>query len=159
MEIRVAGDDILRQSAKPVKKITRQIRQLLDEMARTMYEASGVGLAAPQVGVSKRIVVADVGEGLVELINPEVVYAEGVQTGLEGCLSIPEVLGEVERYQTVRVTGLNREGHQVWIEADGLLARCLQHEIDHLNGILFTDIAMRIVPANVERDPDEVVLD
>lgn len=159
MEIRKVGDEVLRQPAHPVKKINKGVKTLLDEMTKAMYEASGVGLAAPQVGVSKRVIVADVGEGLVELINPEILYLEGTQVGLEGCLSVPDVIGEVERAEKVRVTGLNRQGYQVWVDANGLMSRCLQHEIDHLNGILFTDRALKLMPADAERDPDEVVLD
>lgn len=158
MEIRIVGDDILRQKAKPVKKVTKELRQTLDEMADTMYAAKGVGLAAPQVGISKRVLIADVGDGLIELVNPSIVFREGRQNGLEGCLSIPDIVGEVERFEHVRVTGWNRDGHQVWVEATGLLSRCLQHEIDHLDGILFTDLAMRIIPSEDVRE-DEMVLD
>lgn len=158
MEIRIVGDDILRQKAKPVKKVTKELRQTLDEMADTMYAAKGVGLAAPQVGISKRVLIADVGDGLIELVNPSIVFSEGRQNGLEGCLSIPDIVGEVERFEHVRVTGWNRDGHQVWVEATGLLSRCLQHEIDHLDGILFTDLAMRIIPSEDVRE-DEMVLD
>lgn len=160
MEIRTVGDEVLRRKSKPVKAVNGSIRRLLDEMAETMQHESGIGLAAPQVGIAKRVLVADVGEGLIELINPEILFAEGNQVGLEGCLSIPDVVGEVSRAQSVRLTGLNRDGHQVWIEANGLLARCLQHEIDHLDGILFTDRAIRIVSEEeLQERRKEVVVD
>ncbi|HEY8395081.1 MAG TPA: methionyl-tRNA formyltransferase, partial [Thermaerobacter sp.] len=144
----VKGEDqpVLRTPAQPVTRITREIRRLLDRMAATMYEADGIGLAAPQVGVSKRIIVCDVGDGLIELINPEIVRrGEETEAAYEGCLSLPRVLAEVERPVSVQVTGLDRHGRRIWIEGDGLLARCLQHEIDHLDGVLITDRARRVV--------------
>ncbi|OLZ09737.1 peptide deformylase [Sulfobacillus thermosulfidooxidans] len=159
MEIRLAGDDVLRQIAKPVRKVNKEIQSLLKEMAETMYAADGIGLAAPQVGISKRVVVADVGDGLIELVNPQILYREGVQSGYEGCLSIPDLVGEVERAEKIRVTGLDRHGHQIWLNCEGLLARCLQHEIDHLDGILFTDLALKVVPRESVEVDDEVVLD
>jgi len=135
------GDPVLREKAKEVPKITPNILKLLDNMAETMYEADGVGLAAPQVGVSKRVIVLDVGEGLIELINPEITDREGEETDAEGCLSIPGVFGDVPRYARVTVKGLNRHGEEVEYQAEGLLARCFQHEIDHLEGVLFVDKA------------------
>ena len=144
----VTGEDepVLRTPAQPVTRITREIRRLLDRMAATMYAADGIGLAAPQVGVSKRIIVCDVGDGLIELINPEIVRrGEDTETAYEGCLSLPRVLAEVERPASVQVTGLDRHGRRVWIEGEGLLARCLQHEIDHLDGVLITDRARKVV--------------
>lgn len=138
------GDPVLRQKSRPVRVVNKSIRKLLDDMAETMYAAQGVGLAAPQVGISKRVVVVDVGEGLWELINPEIIYQEGEDVGVEGCLSIPGVAGEVKRAYKVRVKGLNRQGEVQVISAEGLGARALQHEIDHLDGILFIDKAIRI---------------
>jgi peptide deformylase len=160
LEIRTVGDEVLRRKSKPVKVVNGVIRRLLDEMAATMQHESGIGLAAPQVGIAKRVLVADVGDGLIELINPEILFAEGNQVGLEGCLSIPDVVGEVSRAESIRLTGLNRDGHQVWLEASGLLARCLQHEIDHLDGILFTDRAIGIVSEEeLQERRKEVVVD
>lgn len=136
------GDLILREVARPVSRITPSILKLLDNLADTMYDAEGVGLAAPQIGVSKRVIVVDVGEGIIELINPVIVQKEGEQTGTEGCLSLPGVVREVSRSLRVRVEGLNRQGQAVEIEGEGMLARALQHEIDHLDGILFIDRAL-----------------
>lgn len=135
------GSEVLREKAKEVKEITPNIIKLLDNMLDTMYEANGVGLAAPQIGVSKRVVVIDAGDGPLELINPVILEKEGEEDDTEGCLSIPGVTGEVIRAAKVRVQGLNREGELQDIKADGLLARACQHEIDHLEGILFVDKA------------------
>lgn len=138
------GESILRQQARPVPAINANILKLLDNMADTMYEARGVGLAAPQIGISKRVVVVDAGDGLIELINPQVFGGEGQEVGVEGCLSIPGLEGEVGRIAKVRISGLNREGETITLEAEGLLSRALQHEIDHLDGILFIDKAIRL---------------
>lgn len=136
-------DPVLREKAKPVPQITPNIHKLLDDMAETMYDAQGVGLAAPQVGILKRVIVMDVGDenGLIELINPEIIEREGEQFGPEGCLSIPGLTGDVRRAQRVKVKGLNRNGEEFELEGTDLLARCIQHEVDHLNGVLFTDLA------------------
>lgn len=141
-------DPVLRQIAKPVPKITANIHKLLDDMADTMYEAQGVGLAAPQIGILKRVIVMDVGDdhGLIELVNPEIIHTEGEQFGPEGCLSIPGLSGDVARAQKVTVQGLNRLGEEVVITGEDLLARCILHEVDHLNGVLFTDLATKVYP-------------
>lgn len=135
------GDGVLREKAKEVPRITPNIIKLLDNMRDTMYANKGVGLAAPQIGVSKRVIVVDVGEGLYEVINPEVLDRRGEMLDLEGCLSIPEVVGDVKRAAEIRVRGLDREGREIEVEAGGYLARAFQHEIDHLDGILFIDKA------------------
>lgn len=137
------GSEILREKAVPVKQITPNIEKLLDNMLDTLYDANGVGLAAPQVGVSKRVVVIDVGEGPIELINPVILEKEGEDLDDEGCLSIPGITGQVARAAKVKVEALNRQGELQVIEGEGLLARCLQHEIDHLEGILFVDKAKK----------------
>ncbi|GAV23726.1 peptide deformylase [Carboxydothermus pertinax] len=139
------GDPVLKEIAKPIKEITPNVIKLLENMADTMYAYDGVGLAAPQIGVSKRAIVVDVGEGLIELINPEIVAFSGEEKDVEGCLSIPGVQGEVVRSQKVTVKGLNRHGEEIIISAEGLLARAFQHEIDHLNGILFVEKADNII--------------
>ncbi|MBX5435914.1 MAG: peptide deformylase [Alicyclobacillaceae bacterium] len=137
--IRTGNDPVLRQISKPVQAITPAIEKLLDDMADTMYHAEGVGLAAVQIGVLKRVIVMDVGDGLIELINPEITEKSGSQVDSEGCLSLPGIRGPVERALHVVVRGLNRKGEPVEIRASELLARCVQHEVDHLNGILFID--------------------
>lgn len=144
LEIRTVGDPVLRQKARPVRHFNRALRDLLDRMRATMYAADGVGLAAPQVGVSKRVIVIDVGQGPVEVVNPEIVAREGEEAGTEGCLSVPGKAGEVRRAVRVRVTGFDRDGRRVWHEAEGLFARAFQHEVDHLDGILFIDRADRV---------------
>ncbi|HHY90543.1 MAG TPA: peptide deformylase [Clostridiales bacterium] len=133
------GDPILRKKSRRVEKIDERILTLLDDMAETMYEAEGVGLAAPQIGVLRRVVVIDIGEGIIELINPEIIDAKGEIVEPEGCLSIPGVTGNVKRPEWVKVKALNRFGEEIEIEGRDLLARALCHEIDHLEGILFTD--------------------
>ena len=139
LEVMKTGHPVLKQIAEPVEFVNKKIRQLLDDMAETMYKTDGVGLAAPLVNVSKRIIVLDDGNGLIEVINPEIVKKEGSQIGLEGCLSVPELFGDVERYDKIEVHGINRNNKKIKIKAEGFLARIFQHEIDHLNGILFVE--------------------
>jgi peptide deformylase len=138
------GAPVLRQPAVPVKKVTKRLAKLVDDMFETMREADGVGLAAPQVGVSEQLVVIDVGEGGVALFNPEIIEAQGQETDLEGCLSIPDKVGYVTRAEQVIVHGLNRHGKPTVVRGSGLLARALQHEIDHLAGVLFVDRASEV---------------
>ncbi|WP_256759254.1 peptide deformylase [Cohnella sp. WQ 127256] len=134
------GESILRKKAKPVEEITPKIIKLLNDMAETLYATEGrAGLAAPQVGILRRIVVMDCGEGLIELINPEIIERSGEQEGAEGCLSFPGYHGYVNRANQVKITTLNRQGETVELAGEGLLARCMLHEIDHLNGVLFVD--------------------
>ncbi len=131
------GDETLNKVSRKVEKIDERIIQLLDDMKETMYKADGVGLAAPQVGILKRVVVIDIGDGVLELINPEIICSTGEQYEVEGCLSLPGVSGITERPMNVQVVALDREGYQVEVTGTGLLARALCHEIDHLDGILF----------------------
>lgn len=140
-KIREDGDEVLRKKSKPVEEITPRILTLLEDMADTMYEADGVGLAAPQVGILKRIFVIDVydDEGLRVFINPEILEVRGSQMGEEGCLSIPGKLEDVERANYVKVKALNERGQEFILEAEELLARAVLHEYDHLEGTLFTD--------------------
>lgn len=139
--IRKEDDPVLRKISKSVDQIDDKIITLLDDMIETMYDADGVGLAAPQVGILKRVIVFDIGEGVIELINPEIVAEDGVQCDNEGCLSLPGITEEVTRPRAVTVKGLDRFGNEIILEGEELLARALCHEIDHLNGILFIDRA------------------
>lgn len=140
LQILPFGESILRKKAKPVEAITPKIIKLLDDMAQTLYDSEGrAGLAAPQVGIIRQIIVMDCGEGLIELINPEIVESSGEQEGAEGCLSYPGYHGYVKRANYVKITTLNRQGETIELEGEGFLARCIQHEIDHLKGILFVD--------------------
>lgn len=138
------GDEILKEKARPVKSVSSNIIKLLDNLADTLYNAKGAGLAAPQIGVSKRVVVVDIGEGLYELVNPEIVSSSGQETETEGCLSIPGIVGDVTRAATVKVRYLDRNGKEKNVTAKGMLARAMQHEIDHLDGILYIDRASNI---------------
>ena len=145
--IRISTDEVLRKICKPVKEITPNLLTLLDDMADTMYEANGVGLAAPQVGILKRVVVIDIGEGLVELINPEILETSGSQIDDEGCLSVPGKYAPVERPNYVKVKAMDRDGNELIIEGEELMARALCHEIDHLDGILYIDKALPVEEA------------
>lgn len=142
-EVRIDGDEVLRKVSRPVTEMTPRIEQLIGDMIDTMYQYDGVGLAAPQVGVLRRVIVIDIGEGPMIFINPEIVEQEGEQCGQEGCLSIPGVYLDVKRPNHVVVTAKNEKMEDIRVEGDELLARALCHEIDHLNGILFKDIAER----------------
>lgn len=137
--IRNEGDEILRKKSKEVEVINERILTLIEDMIDTMYAADGVGLAASQIGILKRVVVIDVGDGPIILINPEIIKEEGSQIDLEGCLSIPNYNGKVERPFKVTVKALNEHGEEFLIEGEELLARAFCHEIDHLDGILFRD--------------------
>lgn len=150
LKIVKVGDDILRKRCRPVEEITPKIHRLLDDMAETMRAAQGVGLAAPQVGILRRIVVVEVEEGnLIELINPKIIAYAGEQEGTEGCLSVPNKWGTVKRPMHVTVRALNRHGEEFEITGSGFLARAFCHELDHLDGKLYIDIASAIetVPA------------
>ena len=139
-EIIIDGDERLRKSCREIKEVNAHILTLLDDMAETMYWAEGVGLAAPQVGVLRRACVVDIGDGvLYELINPVIVEKEGEACGMEACLSVPDKSGYVLRPNRIVVEALNRQGEPVKIEAEGFLAVAMCHEIDHLDGILYTD--------------------
>ncbi len=150
--IREYGDDVLTKKCKPVSKMTPRNQVLIDDMLETMYEANGVGLAAPQVGVLKQIIVIDVSSELEDesedgsngpfvLINPEIIESSGEQTGQEGCLSVPGKYGIVTRPNYVKVKALDRDMNEIELEGEGLLARAFCHEIDHLNGKMFVDLA------------------
>lgn len=138
-EIREQGDDVLTKVCKEVKALTPRTLVLIEDMLETMYEAMGVGLAAPQVGVLKRIVVIDIGDGPIVLINPEILETSGEQTGDEGCLSVPGLAGQVTRPNYVKVRALDENMEEVIYEGEGLLARAFCHEIDHLDGHLYVE--------------------
>lgn len=130
---------MLREKARAVAEVTDEVRNLIKGMAGTMYENKGIGLAAPQVGVKSRVIVVDGGQGLLALINPQILSSLDEELAEEGCLSLPEITIEVKRAKKIRVKGLSEEGKNIEIEAEGLLARAIQHEVDHLNGILMID--------------------
>ncbi len=138
-QIRVQGDPVLEKTCKEVKEVTPKIITLIDDMLETMYEANGVGLAAPQVGILKRIVVMDVGEGPIVMINPVIVETDGEQTGDEGCLSVPGKAGQVTRPNHVIARFMDEEMNECEIEGTELLARCICHETDHLDGHLYVE--------------------
>ena len=144
-------DTILRKKSKIVKAVDEKILELLEDMAETMYQEDGVGLAAPQIGILKRLVVIDVGEGLIKLINPVIIEASGEQQGIEGCLSVPGVSGEVIRPQKVRIEAQNEKGEYIELEGEDLLARAFCHELDHLEGILFIDKMLPDTEINSKR--------
>ena len=139
--IRILGDEILKKQAKEVTEMTPKIEELVDDMFETMYDANGCGLAAPQVGIRKRIVVIDCGDQPLVLINPEILETSGEQTGQEGCLSVPGKVGIVTRPNYAKVKALDENMDEIIVEGTELLARCLCHEIDHLNGIMYVDKA------------------
>ncbi len=141
-QVVVVPNEVLMAKAVAVNKVNAGVLRVLDNMRDTLYAFDGVGLAAPQIGISRRIIVVDTGDNLYELINPELIHLDGEQTGREGCLSVPDVVGIVKRAQKVKVKGLDRNGQEQIIEASDLAARAFQHEIDHLDGILFTDKAI-----------------
>ncbi|WP_148411069.1 peptide deformylase [Murimonas intestini] len=138
-KIRIMGDGVLTKKCKEVKEVTPRIRQLIDDMIETMYEEMGVGLAAPQVGVLKRIVVIDVGEGPIIMINPEIIETSGEQCGSEGCLSLPGKMGQVTRPNYVKAKAYNEEMEEIIVEGEELLARAICHECEHLDGIMFVE--------------------
>lgn len=145
-QIRLFGDEILRKKSREVEAVDDKIRQILNDMADTMYNTpNGGGLAAPQVGILKRLVVIDMGQGLIKLINPKIIKQEGTQEVIEGCLSIPDKYGKLIRPAKVTVQALNENGEKIIITGTGDLAKCFCHEIDHLDGILFTDFVTEYV--------------
>ena len=138
--IRIQGDEVLTKKSRPVKEMTPRLKELIADMLDTMYEANGVGLAAPQVGILRRIVTIDVGEGPIVLVNPEIIETDGEQTGDEGCLSVPGMSGQVTRPNYVKVRALDMDMNQVEYEGEELLARAFCHDIDHLDGKMYTDL-------------------
>lgn len=155
-KIRTIGDEILRKQCKPVKEITPRLAELIEDMFETMYESCGVGLAAPQVGILKQLVVIDVEDGnQYVLINPEIVEARGTQTGPEGCLSVPGKSGTVARPEYVKVRALDEELKPIELEGEGFLARAICHECDHLSGSLYVDKIIGDLEDVTDQDEEE----
>ena len=150
LEILKAGNPVLKKKSVPVERVDKNLKKLLDDMAETMYAHDGVGLAAPQVGRNICVVVIDCQDdhGLLEMINPVITFREGEAVDTEGCLSVPEIYGEVSRAAKVKVQFINRRGKLQTLTATGLLARCIQHELDHLEGQLFIDMAKSLHRGN-----------
>jgi peptide deformylase len=145
-QIRMYNDEILRKKSRVVEVVDDKIRQILSDMADTMYNTeNGGGLAAPQVGILKRLVVIDMGQGLIKLVNPKIIKQEGTQEVIEGCLSIPNKWGKLIRPAKVTVQALNENGEEITLTGTGDLAKCFCHEIDHLEGILFTDLVIEYI--------------
>lgn len=158
--IREDGDEVLRKVCKPVEVMTERLSTLIDDMFETMYEANGVGLAAPQVGVLRRIVVIDVmDDNPLVLVNPEIIEKDGEQIGPEGCLSLPGIQGDVARPEHVVCKALDRDMKEITVEGEGLLARAICHELDHLDGILYKDLAIgglyKVEPIDPEEEEEE----
>ncbi|EPY2276497.1 peptide deformylase [Clostridium sporogenes] len=145
-QIRMFDDEILRKKSKVVEVVDDKIRQILNDMADTMYNTeNGGGLAAPQVGILKRLVVIDMGQGLIKLVNPKIINKEGTQEVIEGCLSIPNTWGKLKRPKKVTIQALNEYSKKIILTGTGDLAKCFCHEIDHLEGILFTDLVTEYI--------------
>ncbi|MCA9795083.1 MAG: peptide deformylase [Candidatus Eremiobacteraeota bacterium] len=155
LPIKMVGEAVLRRKATKLERVDAPLARLLEDMVETMYAANGIGLAGPQVGVSQRILVIDIGDGPLKVINPRIVEQHGRASGPEGCLSIPGLVGEVERHEKIVVKALDESGQNVVYEADGLLAVVFQHEIDHLDGKLFVDTAINIYDATAVPDEEE----
>lgn len=156
LPLKYIGESVLRRKANKVHQVDKPLARLLDDMVETMYAANGIGLAGPQIGVSKRILVVDIGDGPIQLVNPRIVEKSGRAVGPEGCLSIPQIFGEVERWKDIVVKGRDAAGESVIYEATGLLSVVFQHEIDHLDGQLFTDLAINLKDGEaIERDEGE----
>ena len=158
LSIRTAGDPVLKEIAKPVLKVDKKVKRQMKDMVDTLYNAkNGIGLAAPQVGISRRMVVIDLGDetGLLQLVNPQITKKEGSQLEAEGCLSVPDFEGDVERAEYVECEYTDLTGRRMKISTDGLLAICLQHELDHLDGILFTDKAVSVSPIHKDTGFEE----
>lgn len=153
--IKLDGDPILRKKSKEIDEITDRIKILLEDMVETMVEANGIGLAAPQVGVLRRAVVIDIGEGVIKMLNPEILDTDGAIVDIEGCLSVPNLSGTVERPEKVKVKYTDENGEEKQLEATELLARAVCHEIDHLNGVLYIDKVIEYIDLEEEEGEDE----
>ncbi len=149
-------DPALHKVCKPVEKFDRRLHKLLDDMAETLVDAEGVGLAAPQVGILRRVIVVDTGEKFLEMVNPTLLETSGEQTGAEGCLSVPGKYGLVKRPNYAKVRAQDRDGNWFEAEGEGLIARCFCHEIDHLDGIMYTEVMERfLTDEELSREAEE----
>lgn len=145
-QIRYFGDEILRKKSKAVEKVDDKVRQILDDMLDTLHDTeNGAAIAAPQVGILMRLVVIDIGDGVIKLVNPKIIKKSGTQEVIEGCLSAPDIFGKLKRPYKVTVEALNENGEKIVLTGKGFLAKCFCHEIDHLNGVLFTDFVTEYV--------------
>ena len=154
LDILIYPDQRLHKKAKPVEKVDNRIKQLVDDMSETMYQAPGIGLAAPQVNVLERIIVVDISESkdsLLVMVNPEIVSSNGLAEHEEGCLSVPGVYAQVQRHENIRVRAQDREGEVFELDADGLLGICIQHEIDHLDGKVFVDYLSHLKQGRIRK--------
>ncbi|MBN1467057.1 peptide deformylase [candidate division KSB1 bacterium] len=138
-DLKIYPDAVLRRKAKVVEQVDGRIHDLVTAMQEIMYAHRGIGLAAPQVGATERIIIADIGEGLLSMINPTILQNEGQDNLIEGCLSLPDVAVDIQRHQEITISGVNIEGEEIKLDLNGLVARVVQHEIDHLDGILIID--------------------
>ena len=152
--VKLGEDEVLRKRARKVDQFDKRLWTLLDDMADTMYEADGVGLAAPQVGILKRVAVVDIGDGLLELVNPEILEAEGEEIGVEGCLSVPGRRGTVKRPLKVLVHAQDRKGCHIEVEAEEFMARAICHELDHLDGVVYVDRMIEDVTDKYQEDEE-----
>jgi len=158
LEIKFVPDPILRRKARAVGQVDARIQRLLADMLETMHASQGIGLAAPQVGISQRVIVVDIGDGPICVVNPKLtLLGEEEELATEGCLSIPRVQGDVWRSLQVSVRGLDEHGRPLKMQAQGLLARVFQHEVDHLEGVLFVDKASDVRPVTAEEGPEQVL--
>ncbi|MGI5844668.1 MAG: peptide deformylase [Candidatus Xenobium sp.] len=156
LDIKFLPDPILRRKARPVSRVDARIQRLLDDMLETMYASNGVGLAAPQVGISQRLIVLDIGDGPIRVVNPRLTFlGDEEELATEGCLSVPGVVGDVWRSLRILVRGLDENGRSLKLQAEGFLARAFQHEVDHLDGVLFVDKASDVRPITTEEAPEE----
>ncbi|MDO5517103.1 MAG: peptide deformylase [Clostridium sp.] len=145
-QIRYFGDEILRKKSKAVEEVDDKVRQILDDMLDTLHDTeNGAAIAAPQVGILMRLVVIDIGDGVIKLVNPKIIKKSGTQEVIEGCLSAPDIFGKLKRPYKVTVEALNENGEKIVLTGKGFLAKCFCHEIDHLNGVLFTDFVTEYV--------------
>ena len=154
LDILIYPDQRLHKKAKPVEKVDDRIKQLVDDMSETMYQAPGIGLAAPQVNVLERIIVVDISESkdsLLAMVNPEIISSNGLAEHEEGCLSVPGVYAQVQRHENIRVRAQDREGEVFELDADGLLGICIQHEIDHLDGKVFVDYLSHLKQGRIRK--------